>query len=248
MIQRVFAGMVLTLIGAGALAGTPAAPSPPATRVQPVRDSLHGVEVVDPYRWLEGDNSNPDRMGQVTPQVAEWTDAQNAYTRAVLDGLPGRKALEERIRPLMQIGSVSMPVVRAGRYFFSMREGAQNQPVWYWREGAKGASKPLLDPAKLDPTGLTTITWISPSPYGRRVAYGSFTAVDEIKMLHMLDVDRVAQLPLTIPNRVEAPDWLPDGSGFVYRNLKDPQDPYSGQVMFHRLGTEVADDALLLRQ
>jgi prolyl oligopeptidase len=55
-------------------------------------------------------------------------------------------------------------------------------------------------------------------------------------------------LPLTIPNRVEAPDWLPDGSGFVYRNLKDPQDPYSGQVMFHRLGTAVADDVVLLRQ
>jgi len=240
--------MVLTLVGAGAFAGTPATPNPPATRVQPVRDSLHGVEVVDPYRWLEGDNSNPDRRGQLTPEVAAWTDAQNAYTRAVLDGLPGRKALEERLRPLMQIGSVSMPVVRAGRYFFSMREGAQNQPVWYWREGAKGASKLLLDPAKLDPTGLTTITWISPSPDGKRVAYGTYTAGDENTMLHLLDVDRGVQLPLTIPHRVEPPDWLPDGSGFVYRNLKDPQDPYSGQVMFHRLGTEVADDVVLLRQ
>ncbi len=248
MFQSVLTGLVLTLVGAGALAGTPATPGPPATRIQPVRDSLHGVEVVDPYRWLEGDNANPDRMGQVTPEVAEWTDAQNAYTRAVLDGLPGRKALEERIRPLMQIGSVSAPTVRSGRYFFSMREGTQNQPVWYWREGAKGESKVLLDPARLDPTGLTTITWIAPSPDGKRVAYGTYSAGDENAMLHLLDVDRGVQLPLTIPNRVEAPDWLPDGSGFVYRNLQDPKDPYSGQVMFHRLGSEVADDVVLLRQ
>ena len=248
MFQSVLTGLVLTLVAAGALAGTPATPGPPATRIQPVRDSLHGVEVVDPYRWLEGDNANPDRMGQVTPEVAEWTDAQNAYTRAVLDGLPGRKALEERIRPLMQIGSVSAPTVRSGRYFFSMREGTQNQPVWYWREGAKGESKVLLDPARLDPTGLTTITWIAPSPDGKRVAYGTYSAGDENAMLHLLDVDRGVQLPLTIPNRVEAPDWLPDGSGFVYRNLQDPKDPYSGQVMFHRLGSEVADDVVLLRQ
>ena len=88
MFQRVFAGMVLTFVGAGAFAGTPATPSPPATRVQPVRDSLHGVEVVDPYRWLEGDAKG----GPVTPEVTAWTDAQLAYTRAVLDNLPGRKA------------------------------------------------------------------------------------------------------------------------------------------------------------
>jgi len=138
--------------------------------------------------------------------------------------------------------------VRAGRYFFSRREGNQNQPVWYWRAGAKGESRVLLDPARLDPTGLTTITWISPSPDGKRVAYGTYTAGDENTTLYLLDVDRGEKLPLTIPNKVQSPDWLPDGSGFVYRNLRDPGDPYSGQLMFHRLGTEVADDPVLFRQ
>ena len=220
----------------------------PVTRVEPVREVLHGVEVVDPYRWLEGDNSNPEQMGQVTPEVARWTDEQNAYTRAVLDNLPGRQALEARIRPLMQVGSVSAPTVRAGRYFFAKREGSQNQPVWYWRPGARGETKILLDPATLDPSGLTTIEWISPSPDGKVVAYGTYTAGDELTELHLLDVDSGEALPLAIPNRVEPPDWLPDGSGFVYRNLKDRADPYSGQVMFHRLGAAVADDALLFRQ
>ena len=26
--------------------------APPPTRVEPVRETIHGVEVVDPYRWL----------------------------------------------------------------------------------------------------------------------------------------------------------------------------------------------------
>ena len=55
---------------------------------------VHGVSIVDNYRWLEGDNSSPADLGRVTADVAAWTDAQNQYTRQVLDNLPGRAALE----------------------------------------------------------------------------------------------------------------------------------------------------------
>ena len=55
-------------------------------------------------------------------------------------------------------------------------------------------------------------------------------------------------MPLEIPNKTQAPDWLPDGSGFVYQNLSRPNDPYSGQVMFHRTGRSVAHDVVLHRQ
>ena len=88
------------------------AATPPATKTEPVTETLHGVEIADPYRWLEGDNSNPDDQGKVTPEVAGWTDSQNGYTRSVLDALPQRQALEQRLRPLMEVGSVSRPIVR----------------------------------------------------------------------------------------------------------------------------------------
>ncbi len=237
----------VALIFASQVAAQPSS-SPPATRIEPVTEKLHGVELVDAYRWLEGDNSNPERMGQVTPEVGAWTDEQNAYTRSVLDNLPGRKALEEQLRPLMEVGSVSKPMVRGERYFFSRREGSQNQPSYFWRQGYKGESKLLLDPARLDPSGLTTITWISPSQDGKLVAYGTYKSGDENTTLYLAEVDSGKRLPLEIPNKTQAPDWMPDGSGFLYRNLKDSNDPYSGQVLFHRLGTEVAKDAILLRQ
>src|SRR6185436_13681041 len=99
---------------------------PPVTRVDTVKDVLHGVEVPDNYRWLEGSNSDTAEQGKVTPEVASWTDAQNSYTRQVLDGLPGREALETRLRPLMEIGAVSAPEMRGNRYFFSKREGTEN--------------------------------------------------------------------------------------------------------------------------
>jgi prolyl oligopeptidase len=221
---------------------------PPATRVEPVTDELHGVAVVDNYRWLEGDNSNPADAGRVTPEVAAWTDAQNRYTREVVDNLPGRAALEARLRPLMEIGSVTAPRVRADRYFFTRREGSQNQAVVYWRQGVKGESRTLIDPAAIDSTGLTTVEWFSPSPDGRLLAYGTYRAGDENTTLHLMEVDTGKVLPLEIPNKTQAPDWLPDGSGFVYQNLKDPKDPYTGQVLFHRMGDDLSRDTVLFRQ
>src|SRR5690606_35332011 len=120
-------------------------------------------------------------------------------------------------------------------------------PVAYWRE-ADGEERVLVDPLALDHTGLTTITWLEPDPTGRMLAYGTYSAGDENTALHLLDVDSGERLPLVIANKVNAPLWLPDGSGFVYRNLSDPANPYSGQVRYHRLGSEVSEDPLLFRQ
>lgn len=211
-------------------------------------DVLHGVAVTDNYRWLEGDNANAEDQGQVTPAVSAWTDAQNQYTREVLDHLPGRKALEDRLRPLMEVGVIGAPAVRHGRFFFSKREGSQNQPVIYWRTSLQGADTVLIDPALLDPSGLTTVEWFSPSNDGTRLAYGTYRAGDENTTLHLLDVDTGRTLPLEIPDKTQAAQWLPDDSGFVYQNLRNPKDPYSGQVLFHRIGTDRSKDMLLFRQ
>jgi len=221
---------------------------PPATRVEKVTETLHGVAISDDYRWLEGDNSDPKQAGKVTPEVAAWTDAQNAHTRAILDGLPGRPALEKRLSPLMEVGAVTAPVVRGNRYFYTKREGQQNQPVIYWRDGYKSADRVLIDPAKIDPSGLTTVEWMSPSATGKLLAYGTYRSGDENTTLHVMEVDSGTVLPLEIPDKTQSPDWLPDDSGFVYQNLKNPKDPYSGQVLFHRMGTDRSKDALLFRQ
>lgn len=221
---------------------------PPATRIEAVTDTVHGVSITDNYRWLEGDNSDPAAMGKVTPEIETWTDEQNAYTRAFLDNLPGRKELEDQLRPLMEVGSVSAPGMYETRYFYTKREGNQNQPVHYWREGYKGEPKVLVDPAVLDSTGLTTVTWVVPSHNGKLAAYGTYHAGDENTTLHLRNVDTGKDLGDVIPGKVSEVSWLPDGSGFVYRNLKDLKNPYSGQIMFHQVGDDPSKDKLIFRQ
>lgn len=221
----------------------PSTAAVPPTAARPVEEKLHGETFVDPYRWLEGDDK-----GAVTPEVAAWTDAQNARTRQVLDGLPGRKALEARLRELLEVGSISAPEMRAGRYFYFKREGNENQPRVFVREGIASKPRLLLDPAALDAKGLVTVSWIEPDPAGRLLAFGSYRAGDENATLNVLDVDTGRWLADEIPSKVVGASWLPDSSGFFYRNLESAKDPYSGQVKFHRLGSHPRQDVLLFRQ
>ena len=139
------------------LLATSALAAPPATRIDPVKETIHGVTLTDNYRWLEGDNSNPDQMGKPTAETAAWTDAQNAYTRSVLDNLPGRADLEAKLRPLMEVGSVSAPAMRGNYYFYTKREGKENQPKVMVREYHDGTPSVLLDPATIDASGASVL-------------------------------------------------------------------------------------------
>jgi prolyl oligopeptidase len=221
---------------------------PPATRAAAVTETLHGVQIVDRYRWLEGDNSDPNDPGRMTSELGAWTDAQNGYTRSVLDNLPGRQALEQRLAALMDVGSVTAPIVRGNRYFFWNREAAQPMPILYWRQGALGADRIAIDPFVLDPSGRTTVGWFAPSEDGRLLAYGSYRAGDPDSRLHLLNVETGKPLPLEIRNSPQGLQWLPDGSGFVYQNLRSAADPNSRQVLFHRTDTPPERDVVLFRQ
>src|SRR5262245_44428370 len=72
------------------------APYPP-TRTDKAVDRLHGVEVPDPYRWLEDADS---------AEVRAWVEKQNAYTQSVLDKLPGREKIHQRLSALLDIGTL----------------------------------------------------------------------------------------------------------------------------------------------
>ena len=242
MIARMAAVIGVAVVGSWSLAG------PPATERRAVTDVYHGVEIVDPFRWLEGDNSDPANMGRLTGEVEDWTDAQNAYTRSVLDRLPGRKALEARISELLEVPAIGTPRAFGNLYFYSRREGTQNQSLHYVREGLNGEERLLLDPNQVDPTGLTTISWTSPSRDGSLMAFGMYRSGDENSTLYLMDVETGVWLADEIPGKVSLTAWDPDGRGFVYRALESLDDPYSGIYRHHAIGAHHSQDRVLFRQ
>ena len=232
-----------------ALVGAPAAiAQPPETTRDPVTEELHGDEIVDPYRWLEGNNTDPEQMGTLTDEIVAWTKEQNAYTRSVLDNLQGRKALEDRLRELMEVPAIGAPRAYGSRYFYSRREGAQPQAVHYVRDGLDGEERVLLDPQAIDPSGLTTVSWTAPNPDGTLMAFGMYAEGDENSTLYVMDVGSGEWLAEEIPGKVNFSNWLPDSSGFFYERLEDIDDAYSSVMKFHELGTHHRQDEVLFRQ
>src|ERR1044071_8710385 len=84
-------------------------PSYPATRADAIKDVLHGVEVRDPYRWLENVK---------TAEVKEWMKSQDALARSELKQLPGRDAIAERLRKLYYVDDLGVPEHHGRRYFY----------------------------------------------------------------------------------------------------------------------------------
>jgi len=231
----------LSLAAVAAAAPPPAPTAPPPTRAEPVTDTFHGQQVVDDYRWLEA-------LDRESPEVEAWTTAQNDYTRARLDGLPCRTNVEDALRPLMEIGSISAPRMRGNLYFYTERTGTQNQPQVKVREGFDGAPRVLLDPNALDAGGLISLDWMDPSHDGALLAFGISRAGSEMSELHLLDTATGRWLADEISGKVSFASWTPDGRAFLYSVLRDSKDPYSREIRYHEIGTSPRFDKVLLKQ
>jgi prolyl oligopeptidase len=201
------------------------------------------VTAVDPFAWLED---------SAAPAVQKWTEAQNARTRAFLEALPGRPALTDRLRALFAIGSLGVPVSRphghGRRYFYTRRDGGQNQPVLYVRDGRHGAERALVDVNRDRPDGTRALDWWFPSDDGARVAYGISDDGSEESTLHVRDGSG-HDLPDLIPRtRACSLAWLPDHAGFYYTRyprageVPAGEESYHRAVFLHRLGDDPARD------
>jgi prolyl oligopeptidase len=220
----------------------------PMTRKVDVVDDYHGTKVNDAYRWLEESDSS---------DVKAWTLEQNAHTRRVLDAIPHRDALRGQIRHLLEVGVVSPPAIsttRSGarRYFHVKREGAQNQPVLYVRDGVGGGDRVLIDPAALSADGTTALDWWHPSHDGSLLAWGRSESGSEESTLYVRDVSTGQDLPDRIEGtRYASVAWLPDAKGFYYtrypeRGTVAPGDErYYSRVYFHVIGNDPKLDPLV---
>lgn len=213
------------------------------TRRDDVVEVLHGVDIVDPYRWLEEGDAE---------EVVAWTAAQNARTEAWLSAVPARAAIRSRLRELLGIGVLGTPTPVGGRYLYQRRDGSTNHPILYVRDGLEGPDRVAVDPNALSAEGTTALDWYHASPDGRRLAYGLSADGSEQSVLHVLDLDTLTPLAERIPH-TRACDlaWLNDASGFYYTRYPAPgtvpagEEQYHRAVWFHQLGDDPAADRLV---
>jgi prolyl oligopeptidase len=235
--------LVATGVAESSDSSTMNVPKPPATKQQPVTDDYFGQKVVDPYRWLE-DGSTPDSQ--------HWLAEQLAYTRSILDKLPGREQLHERMEQLLEIGNLGETQVGGDYYFHTRRDGKQNQPVLYARQGVGDKDEVLVDANQLSRDGTTALDWWAASHDGKYVAYGTSESGSEMSTLHVIETATHKLLPDAIERtRAASIAWKPDDSGFYYTRypkkgeVPEGQEMYNRHVFYHALGSDPTKDPLI---
>jgi prolyl oligopeptidase len=214
------------------LAAAAPAPSAPVTRRDDVKETLHGVTIVDPYRWLED---------QGAPETRAWIDAQNTYAHALLDPLPMRGAIRDRLTALARQDAQWAPTERAGRYFTLRRRAGDDLPILYVRDGIDGKDAVLLDPAPLSPDHTTSVSVEGLSMDGTTLAYGVRTGGEDETELRLRNTRTSADLPDRLPRALyRGVSLAPDGTGFYYSR----QDRASGiRIRHHAVGTSPDKDS-----
>jgi prolyl oligopeptidase len=220
-------------------------PVPPIAAVRRVSDTYHGVTVDDPYRWLEGDAA----------EVTAWSDAENRWSRGVLDGLPQLAEVRSEIRayltePLTRYGALTA----AGGKLFALRRlpTAQQRDLVVMTRPEDAASATLVfDPAAGGDTHRA-IDWFVPSPDGSKVAVSISEGGSESGTLHLLGVDG-KELEPPIPNVQRGTGggdvaWSPDGKVVYYTRYPAPGEKPEAerdfwlQVWSHTLGKPATTD------
>src|SRR5512143_2807279 len=240
---------ILTILVFGC-SGQGIPPFPP-TEKHPVTDEYYAVKVVDDYRWL-------DDLGK--PEVRKWNDAQNAYTRQVIDRFQSWEPLYEKIRALVADTSARYySLVRRARLFAMKRQPPKNQPFLVVLPSLTdfASEKIVVDPTRIDTSGSTSIDWYVPSHDGRLVALSLSKNGSEDGTGYVFEVETGRKLDDEVP-RVSYPtglgdiEWNADNTGFYYTRYPQGEERpkedlnFYQQVYFHRLGTPAGSDTYVI--
>jgi prolyl oligopeptidase len=216
---------------------------PDAQRLDLAED-LNGVEVSDPYRWLEDADS---------AATQDWLRDQDTLFEARGGSLPGIGRLADRILELMGTGYIGVPAWRGERQFFTRRlPGQEHGALCTVDPGGSGDVRVMIDPAVLDPSGKTTLDSWQPDKEGRLLAYQLSEGGSEESVLRVLDVEtgELADGPID-RCRYTSIAWLPGGKAFYYTRrlppdtVPDGEEQYHRRVYLHFVGSPAEDDILI---
>ncbi len=231
------------------------AQSPPVAPLKNVVDRHFGIDVVDPYRYMENFSD---------AAVQAWVKGQAQHAAQTLHAIAGRDALLKRIQELDAGKPFSLTGVtrhHTGDSFYFKRLAGENIAKVYVRDGRTGEEKLLIDPdsfPRSSPEDHFSVSFFRVSPNGLLVLYGYAASGSELTSIKIFDRASGKDLPDVI-DRIEAeyalPSWFPDSKSFAYsrrRMLPADAPPTEGykftQAFRHMLGEDVDQDPMLFAQ
>ncbi|AMW31204.1 prolyl oligopeptidase family serine peptidase [Arthrospira platensis] len=219
----------------------------PHTRQSDQVDEYHGIQVTDPYRWLEDLDSD---------ETKAWVTAQNQVTFDYLSTIPSRQKLSDRLTKLWNYERYSIPFRQGKRYFYFKNDGLQNQSVLYVIDSWEGEPRLLLDPNQLSEDGTVALSGISISEDGNLIAYGLSASGSDWQEWKVMDINTGKPLQDHLKwIKFSGASWTHDHQGFFYSRYDEPNEEtqfedinYYQKLFYHRLGTPQSEDVLIYQR
>jgi prolyl oligopeptidase len=207
-------------------------------------DTYHGVEVRDPFRWLEDPYSE---------ETQAWIEAENQITFDYLQQIPARETIKQRVTQLWDYEKFGIPFKEGDRYFYFKNDGLQNQSVLYTLNSLDGEPKILLDPNTLSEDGTVALSSLAISKDGNLMAYGLSTAGSDWMEWKVKDVETGVDFTDRIQwVKFSGVSWKIDNRGFFYSRYDEPNEAtkledvnYFQKLYYHKLGTSQTEDILI---
>ncbi len=216
----------------------------PTARQDDCIETYHGVEVADPYRWLE----NRD-----TEETQAWIEAQNRLAFGYLEKIPQRHSIFDRLKQLWDYEKYGTPFKRGDRYFYFKNDGLQNQSVLYVLEELGGEPRLLFDPNTLSEDGTIALSGLAITDDGKLMAYALSESGSDWKEWKVRDIDTGNDLDDRVKwSKFSGASWTKDNQGFFYSRYDEPDEKtqfeeanYYQKLYYHRLGTDQSEDAIV---
>ena len=213
----------------------------PQTRMDNTVDTYFGIQVADPYRWLEDDRS---------AETAQWVKAQNDFTFGYLSKIPYRQAIKEKLEKLWNYEKLSAPFTEGDYTYYYKNDGLQNQSVLY-RKDKEGKEEIFLNPNTFSKDGTTSLGDVAFSEDGSLVAYLISEGGSDWRKGIVLDAKTKKAIGDTLVDiKFSSVAWK-GNEGFFYSSYDKPKGSELSaktdqhKLYYHKLGTSQKSDKLI---
>ncbi|MCH5245142.1 MAG: S9 family peptidase [Muribaculaceae bacterium] len=212
----------------------------PQARTVETVDDYFGLQVADPYRWLEDEKS---------AETKEWVKSQNKITDDYLSQIPFREDLRSRLTVLNNYTKKGMPWRgNDGRLYQSVNDGLKNQAVVMVTDN--GVERVFLDPNTLSEDGTVALTGIFQSPDGKYTAYTISRSGSDWSEIYVMETSTGKLLDDHIEwAKFTDAQW--HGDGFFYSAYPRPDggrdftaSNEGHNIYYHKIGTSQSEDVV----
>ncbi len=208
---------------------------PPHSEISEVTDFYHGVEVRDPYRWLEEPDSS---------RTCDWIKAQSQYARTYFKTLPSRDRIRRRVREFLSLYAYDSLLIAGDRYFFRKRSPDREQACICFRIGPDGDDQVLLDPFDFGLGKYISVKPLRVSSDGQLLLFETKRGGERTGTFHLLDIKNRSRLPDGLGvGYLRGFAFSPDSRSFYYVHERVGETGSQRCVMCrHVIGSKPEDD------